>query len=132
MSELLGRDAILGAVDVQYQEVDVPEWGGKVRIKGLTAGERDTFEASILQGKGKNTSVNHKNMRAKLLAMSIVDAEGNRIFGNDDIAALGKKSSKAINRLFDIATELNGIGEDDVEELAGNSEADRSDDSSSG
>ena len=37
----LSKDQILGAVDFSFVEVEVPEWGGTVRIRGLSAAERD-------------------------------------------------------------------------------------------
>ena len=48
---------------------------------------------------------------------------------NIDVKALGKKSSLALNRVFEVAQRLNGLTERDMEELAGNSKSDRSDDS---
>ena len=131
-SALLSRDAILRADDTQYEVVDVPEWGGSVRIKGMTAYERDRFEDSIVEQKGGDVRVNHINMRAKLLTMCIVDEDGNRIFNPDDIKALGKKSARAINRCMEVAQRLNGISEEDVAELTENFDDDQGDDSSSG
>lgn len=129
---LLSRDAILGAVDTQFEIVEVPEWGGTVRIKGMTASERDRFEDSIMDQKGKDVRLNHVNMRAKLLTMCIVDETGNRVFNNDDIRALGAKSAKAINRCMEVAQTLNGISDEDVGELTENFDGDQGDDSSSG
>ena len=126
------RDQILNIPDIQTEEVVVPEWGGlTVWVRGMSAAERDAFEADLLQGKGKNTSVNYRNMRAKLLVRCVVDAEGNRIFNPDDVGRLGQKSAKALTRRYNIATELSGVSDEDVEELMGNSEPGQSGDSPS-
>ena len=127
----LDRAAILAVPDIATEDVDVPEWGGVVRVRGLTASQRDAFEAASLQGKGKNTSVNLHNLRARLVALCIVDEDGNQLFAERDVHVLGQKSAAAIDRIYDTATRLSGIGENDVEELTKNSESDQSGDSTS-
>lgn len=129
--KLLTRDAILQANDLPYEDVEVPEWGGVVRVRTLTGKERDTFEESISQVKGKKTELRLANVRAKLAARAIVDENGNRLFSDDDISALGKKSAAALDRVFTVARRLSGFTDEDMEELVGNSERDQSDGSTS-
>lgn len=118
----LGREGILAVQDIQVREVQVPEWGCWVRVRGLTGAERDEWEKSILVGKGKDRDVNVRNLRAKLVQRSVVDAEGKLIFTEADVPALGAKSAAALERLFDAARELSGLTEQDEEELLKNSE----------
>lgn len=126
------RDQILAISDIQTEEVTVPEWGGLVvRMRGMSAAERDRWEEEMIQIKGKTTTINRRNARARLVVRCAVDQDGNRIFGNDDIAALGQKSAAAMDRLYEVASRLSGISDEDMEELAGNSETGQSDDSSS-
>ena len=126
----LTKEQILGAVDLPRQTVAVPEWGGDVCVQGLSGSERDALEASLIVQRGKNTSTNLSNLRAKLAQKCIVDPEtGGRIFGENDIAALGRKSAVALQRVFDVARTLSGLGDNDVEELTGNSASDQSEDS---
>ena len=117
---LLTKDQILGADDRDSIEVDVPEWGGSVRIAAMTACERDAFEASMIDTKGKGDAKRLQNFRARFVASCIVDEDGNRLFSNKDIVDLGKKSSAPISRLFDECRKLNGMTDEDVEELEGN------------
>lgn len=126
---LLSREAILSAPDLETEDVAVPEWGGTVRVKSLTAAQRDAFEASSIKGKGKNQTVNYANVRARLLALTIVDEDGAPLFEHSDVKALGEKNAGAVDRLFEVASRLSGVGEEDVEELAGNSEPGESDSS---
>lgn len=128
---LLSKQAILAAKDIETKDVDVPEWGGCVRVKALTGSERDAFEQETVARKGKNVETNLRNIRARLVVLAVVDADGNRLFGYHDIEALGKKSAKPLDRLFTVAMELSGIRDEDVEELAKNSVSDQSDDSTS-
>ena len=115
---VLNRDEILQVKDIEIEEVEVPAWGGSVFVKGMTGTERDAFEASIVQQRGKNASVNMANIRAKLASQTICDKDGLRLFTDADIKALGKKSATALQVVFDVAQRLSGISGDDVEELA--------------
>lgn len=127
----LTREQILQANDLETRSLDVPEWGGAVRVRALTGVERDALEASAIQGKGKNRDVNLTNFRAKLCARAIVDEQGKRIFEDADIAALGRKSSGALSKVYNLAAELSGISDADVDELTKNSESGQSGDSGS-
>jgi len=115
---ILSRDDILKAEDIKVELVEVPEWGGSVHVKGMTGAERDQFESSIVQQRGKNHSVNMVNIRAKLASQTICDESGKRLFTDADVKALGAKSAVALQRVFDIAQRLSGITSEDVDELA--------------
>ena len=126
---LLSRDAILGAADFVTADVPVPEWGGTVRVKGLTGRERDAYEASIISGKGKNRDVNLRNARAKLVVVAVIDDAGSRVFDDADVVALGQKSALALQRVFDKAAELAGLDDEAIENLTaelGNDQSDAS------
>ena len=125
----LGKEAILSANDRTVEVVAVPEWGGDVTVKTMSGTERDAFEQSIVQGKDK---MDLANVRARLCVRCIVGDDGERVFGDGDAIALGAKSAAALDRVFGAAQKLNGLSADDVEELAGNSEAAPSGDSTSG
>jgi hypothetical protein len=123
------RDQILSADDLPVREIEVPEWGFWVRVKTLTGEERDAFEAAIVKRNGRNVTQNLANIRARLVANTVVDEAGARLFKFSDIEALGKKSALALDRVFGVASELSGLNPEDVEELAKNSASDQSDDS---
>ncbi len=129
----LTKDAILAINDLQTRVVAVPEWGGDVCVQGLSGTERDAFESSIIVQRGKNATPNLANLRAKLVQKCLVHPETHeRLFGEGDIAALGRKSAVALQRVFDAARELSGLNENDVKELTGNSESEPNDASGSG
>lgn len=114
---LLTRDQILAADDLTTEDHEVPEWGGTVRIRMLTGTERDAFEASVTQQRGKSVQANLTNLRARLVSLCLIDATGRRMFNREDIPALGRKSAAALDRVFDACRRLNRIGDEDVEEL---------------
>jgi len=127
----LKREDILAVKDIQIELVPVPEWGGEVYIKGMSGLERDAFEASVIEQKGNKQKVNMANVRAKLAAQTLCDEEGNRLFNDADIKELGKKSASALQRVFEVAQRLSGIGDADVEELAGELQENPTEDSPS-
>lgn len=119
---LLTKDQILAAEDLKTVDVDVPEWGGTVRVSMMSGAARDAYEDSIIDfdAKGKVTR-NLKNARAKLCAASIIDESGNLMFSEKEIDALGRKSAEALNRVFTAAQKLNALSDEQVEDLAKNS-----------
>ena len=129
---LLTRDDILNASDLAREEVDVPEWGGAVLVRGLTGRERDAYESSIVHPNGRVMKYTLTNMRARLVALSVIDEAGARLFSDSDIEMLGRKSAAALQRVFEVAQRLSGLSEQDMDELAKNSESGPSDDSGSG
>lgn len=115
----LGRDDILDYDDIKVEVVPVPEWGknAAVRLKVLSAAERDAFEASTVTTKGGRQKPNLANLRARLVSRCMVDGDGKRVFESGDVARLGNKSSKALDRLFAKCQEINGFSDKDIEEL---------------
>lgn len=126
---LLTKEQILRVKDIVSREVEVPEWGGSVMVRGMTGIERDAFEAKILDQSGKKAKVNLQNARARLVSITVVDADGDRLFSENEVVLLGTKSATALSRVYDVAASLSGISDEDIEELLGNSEATISGDS---
>jgi hypothetical protein len=116
---LLSREAILGAQDLPTKDVPVPEWGGTVRIRSLTAKDRDAIETAVYAAH-KNGRHAPENVRALYAAGCIIDEKGTPLFTVEDVEALGQKSATALNRIYEAVLSHNAIAEGDVEELAGN------------
>lgn len=115
---LLSKDQIFTVDDRRYEVVQVPEWGGDVRLRTLTAKERDNFEAGLQERRGGKVKDNVANFRARLVSLCAVDEAGGLLFTNrQEVELLGNKSVAALQRLFDKCNEMNGISEKDIEEL---------------
>ena len=128
--KFLNKAEILAQDDLRYEDVQIPEWGGAwVRVRTLQANERDRFEASTVQRNGKKVTTNLENIRARLCLLCMVDENGERLFQEEDTFPLGGKSAAALDRIFTVAQRLNGLRDEDVEELAKNSSGDQSEDS---
>ena len=124
---ILNREAILGADDRPFEDVDVPEWGGSVRIGVMSGTDRDAWDQALVRQEKNRTVSNLANIRARLVAYCAVDEAGQRIFSPGDVEALGQKSSAALQRVFDAARRLNGLGPQAEEEAKGNSDPGPSD-----
>ena len=112
---ILTREAILQKDDLKRETVAVPEWGGEVIIASMTGAMRDAWEQSLIADKA-----NMDNIRAKLLVATAIDEGGNPLFTKEDIAALGRKSSAALDRCIKTAQKLNRLTQTDLDDLAKN------------
>jgi hypothetical protein len=122
----LTREAILGAQDIKTEDVRVPEWGGSVRIGVMSGTARDAF----LAGRERNSSLSC--FQAAMLAATIIDPGGKRLFTEADIEALQEKNGQVLGRLADVAFRINAIGPAADDAAAKNSETDQSGASGSG
>jgi hypothetical protein len=110
---MLNRESILSADDLARERVDLPEWGGFVHVRTLTAGERDRFE-------GWTQGDRFDRFRAKLAVLAVCDEEGRRVFTDDDIEPLAAKSTKPLDRIAEAAFRLNRFTPEDLEAIRGN------------
>ncbi|KKN54439.1 hypothetical protein LCGC14_0592370 [marine sediment metagenome] len=108
---------IFSAVDLTPEWIDIPQWEGGLFVRPMTGLERDTYEQSLVRGKGSNREFNIANARAKLVVLVAVDEDGKAIFTKGDVKRLGAKSSAALNLIFELATKQSGMSEADIEEL---------------
>lgn len=95
----LNRDEILSAEDFRYGEVDVPELGGKVRIRSLSGAQRSFINHKI---DAKNTD----DLDETFVMLACVDEKGDRLFSQKDLPALQKKSSASISKIAKAVIEL--------------------------
>lgn len=110
---MLTRAQILAANDRRTEVVAVPEWGGDVTVAEMTGAQRDAWEQSLVAKAGGGVDIS--NVRARLVARCIVDAEGQRLFSDEDAEALGAKSGAALDRVAKVCQRLNGLSDGDVE-----------------
>ncbi len=121
--KLLSRQDILNARDIKTEIVKVPEWGGNVMIKAMTAAERDKWESSRYTVKGTEITMKLDNIRARLVSLSCIDEANNPLFTVADIEALGAKSAAALDRIYTAINKINGLTKSDSEDLEKNSNA---------
>jgi hypothetical protein len=102
----LTREEILAArVDRKPQRLEVPEWGGNVYIRVLSARDQMSLSDS---SKPEETPI-------KVLLHSIVDEHGERILKDEDFEALAGEDFPIIMRIFASAAKLNGFSNKELE-----------------
>lgn len=106
----LTKDQILSANDLTAERVDVPEWGGHVFVRMMTAAELLAFHAA-------NQSGDQGDAFGRLAVLTIVDEAGARLFNDDDVHRLRGKSHVAMKRVVDVAIQLNGLSNGAKDEL---------------
>lgn len=124
MGKYLTAESILNADDFRYADIDCPEWGGTVRVRSLSGGQR-----SIITQRVQDKEL--EDLEETLAVMGCVNEDGERIFTNKDVDKLKKKSNTPIARIAKKIMELSGIGNagEAVENAKKNSAETTSDDS---
>lgn len=104
---LLSAAAIKSAVDLTEETIEVPEWGGSVRLVQMTAKESGEFtkELRTLQGEESGMFL--------MLVYSAKDEQGNRVLTGEDVEELKKKNINVLIRLQRIALRLNAWGREE-------------------
>jgi hypothetical protein len=111
---MLNKHKIFAADDMRYTEVDMTaEWGDKLRIKTMSIEEQLQYE------KIKETE-NAGDIVLQMVLVCCVDQDGKRLFENDDVKELQKKSTAAVFKVFNACIELNSLPKDDLEQKAKN------------
>jgi len=136
--KVLSADDIFAVEDLNILPVEVPEWGGMVYVKAMSAIQREKYIESmrrtVSDGKVVSTQMILRHGSAKLAALTICDAQGNLLFDRspETIEKLGQKSAKAMERVIDASAKLNGLDDDKkdkkVKELGKNDSAGQPDD----
>lgn len=105
---MLTREIFLQKRDLPRREVRVPELGGSVHVRTMTAGERDRFELSTHQA-------DRADIRARVVAYSACDESGALLFSEADVPALAALPFPTLQPLFEAGLELNKFSTDDID-----------------
>jgi hypothetical protein len=119
---LLTKEQILGADDRTFEVVDVPEWGGQVRVAVWSGLQRDRFDLEIVRRrKEAQSDESAGHFRALVVACSLVDEAGHPLgWTPEDIERLSvERSAKPLTRIFRVADKLNAITSAEKEKISG-------------
>ena len=108
------RDTILHANDRKPVAVEVPEWDCTVYLRVMSAKEQTGLVAKY---RSQDQDASADGMLAELVATSLVDENGNRLFTTDaDLEILASKSTLVIQRLSGEVLRINGMADDAVDD----------------
>lgn len=105
----LTRDEILQKNDTTTVEVDIPEWGGAVRVRSLTLLEQAKLADLNTQTAQKGMEERVKKAQLQLIIFCVVDENGGQMFSKDDIDSLAGKNPGAIKRIQDAVLKISAI-----------------------
>ena len=119
--QFLTSDALAQA----KKDVPVPELGAGMVIPvwGMTPRERSAWEDKQSQLSEKQKAKHKLTVRERILVECCRNDDGVQLFTIDQIEQLGKRRGDVIERLVNVALELSGFSEQDIEKIAKNSDA---------
>ena len=101
---ILTREEIMNLDDLPVEVVEVPEWGGEVKVRGMSAEERVRWADKVKGEDGKNIDVEKAGYYA--IVVGVVEPK----FDETDVAWLRKKSASALDRIANRWLALSGLG----------------------
>jgi len=120
------RDQILAKQDIPSEMVDVPEWGVKVEVRGMTGAERTRIMDKATQTAG---DVNLQFVYPEIVIATAFDPEsGEQVFKPNDRDALLAKSATALDRIAAVGMRLSGFTAESADNLGKDSSATASED----
>ena len=136
----LKKQQILSSKDTVSEDVKTPEWAPDVNEDGspLTPEQRDEYGVKVrsLTGEGRGVFIQESiEMKKKeenkekvsfqiemlLVAMTVVDENGEAQFTADDVHELGQKNAAVIARIAAVAQRISGLDKVAQEAAAKNS-----------
>jgi hypothetical protein len=122
---LLSKAEIIAATDLPVETVDVPEWGGSVRVRGMDVNRRLAWTEYLwaVSDDGTVKGKPGRSIAAAYAVLCIVDEDGEPMFSLAEVDALGRKSPAALERVASVARRLSGLGSETAEVDATNLKA---------
>lgn len=109
-------DAILAADDLGKEIMDMPEWGGKVLVYGISGAARD-FLADRYVNNVEETTSTGANFQRAMVAYGLLGPSADRDEVTRVAEGLAMKAPGSVGRIFQKVMELSGIGPNRIEEV---------------
>lgn len=110
------RQEIRECKDIKKEPLEVPEWGQRVDVWGLTTLQRSTLFESARTGEGEKTD---SRLLFPLLVVEATYLPGTeeRLFDASDIDWLNTKSAGATGRIAQAILRLSGLTKEEVDQI---------------
>jgi hypothetical protein len=122
---MLQREEILQAgLKLAGETIEIPAWGGPVRIREMTGREREEWEdkkRGVQDDQEGPQPPASGLVRAWTARYSVCDETGKLLFTDDDVPALAEGAAAALDLVFEAALRINKLRKIDAEELSKNS-----------
>lgn len=139
MGQLLGKQQLLKGDELKKEKVEFED-GDFVYVREMTAHEKNTWEHSLYRTvkgpKGQqDMQMDLSDYNSKLAVCTVCKDKNDDtlVFSFNEYKQLGQKMSAArMDKIVEAAQRINGITEEERENLLSGSEADQNDNSNSG
>jgi len=116
---MLDREQVRKAIRGPIKTVDVPEWGGEVGIRKLSADDLMRLR-ELLHSEQKPDDF---GMSCELLSLALCDNDGNRLFDPVELRDWDGQQADVMGRLIEATQSHNGVSEAASEATRKNSES---------
>lgn len=125
---LLTKEELLGELKLKSETVEIGN--GLVNVSEVSAVDYINLWTECNEKTGETdskgepiTDVNMSKFIPRLVAFSVTDEAGNRMFGDEEISAFERAAQGPFSKIAEVAKRLNGLGvEKNVETLIQDSE----------
>ena len=117
------RATILESDDLPREKVECPEWNQTLHVRTLTGAEREEFETVVTKASNAKGGLDLRGLKIKLVLLTLCDEDGELLFDSTDQLVLNAKSSRVIDRIFQVSQRLSGLTNEDAEEMVKNSDS---------
>jgi predicted fused transcriptional regulator/phosphomethylpyrimidine kinase len=107
----MGRDNLF---EVKFDEKEIEINGDKYFVREMNAKDASEYESSLYKQVGNTIQYVTKNAKEKLVIKTLYDSEG-RVFKESDIELVGKLPASVVDKIFQVASKLNGLESEEVE-----------------
>ncbi len=114
------REAILAKAKRRFKEFSFD--GETYRMQSLTERERSQYELQLQDKKGGVTNSSVEKMRRLLVAKTLVDKDGQRLFSDEEESLLADVDGRMMAILYDQAWKHCGYDKDELEDHLKNSD----------
>ena len=108
----MGREKLF---ELEFEQIEIDIKGDKYIVKEMNAKDAGEYESSLYTVVGQTVKYNTKNAKEKLVLRTLCEVNGDRIFGDNDIALIGKLPASVVDKVFQIASKLNGLEKEGTE-----------------
>jgi hypothetical protein len=134
MGQLLGKEQLLKGDELKKEKLEFND-GNYVYVREMTAHEKNTWEHSLYKTvkgpKGQqDMQMDLSDYNSKLAVCTLCGEDGKLLFSFNEYKKLGDSMSAAkMDKIVEVSQRINGITDEEKENLLNSSEADQNEDS---
>lgn len=114
----LSRSEVLAKV-LPTKVLDVPEWGGAVKVRSMTGLERDRYELAMQLEKEKGLA-SAFSLRGFVATSCCLDEDGSQLFRPEDQDAVSGLNAGALDRILEAVLSLSRMSAQSLVDAEGN------------